>query len=193
MVADFLLTVVEQTMVCMSSYIGYITIVVSQLLCMLFYLQYAGLHKRGKACLAFFSIPEVKILILLSYYMLFGIMLLIHITLTINNAVPFRKDLLNYFECQLTGNDPVCEDIRRQFEEHLKPGLNIVSYFLIAFITWVNLLFAITGEDVKWLITPCCHLIAKVKLNFYEMTASSTNGSSISASSTSATNPLTHL
>ena len=118
-------------------------------------------------------------------------MLLIHITLTINNAVPFRKDLLNYFECQLTGYDPVCEDIRRQFEEHLKPELNAVSYFLIAFITWVNLLFAITGEDVKWLITPCCHLIAKV--SFYEMTTSSTNGSSISASSTSATNPLTHI
>jgi len=126
-------------------------------------------------------------------------MLLIHVTHTINNAVPFREDLLKYFECQLTGNDPVCEDIRHQFEEHLKPGLNIVTYFLIAFITWVNLLFAITGEDVKWLIqkvTPCCQLILKVPLQ--EMTNSSTNGFSTSAInpltngfSTSAINPLT--
>ena len=153
-------------------------------------IQYAGLHKRGKTCLVFFSVPEVKILILLSYFTLSGIVLLTHVTVTINNAIPFRDDLLKYFECQLTGYDPSCEDIRREFEKHLKPGLNILTYFLISFITWVNLLFAIKGEDVKFLIqkvTSCYRVI--VKANGHEISSSS-NGS---RSPTSATIPLTHI
>jgi len=104
-------------------------------------------------------VPEVKILILLSYYIIFGIVQLINITITINEANPFRDDLFKYFACQLGGYDPMCEDIRRQFEKHLKPGLNGVSYFLFAFITWVHLLFAITGEDVKWLIQKVRNII----------------------------------
>ena len=153
----------------------------------IFYLQNARLHKRGKTCLAIFSVPEFKILILLSYYTLFGIVQLINVTITINQAAPFRDDLFRYLECQLTGYDPVCEDIRHQFEKHLKPGLNGVSYFQFGFATWVNLLFAIKGEDVKWLIqkvTSCYHLIIKTPLH---------KGLSSSDSHTSATNPLTHI
>ena len=141
------------------------------------------MHKRGKTCLVFFSVPEVKILILLSYYILFGVVLLTYITVTINESVPLRDDLFKYFECQLTGYDPVCEELRRQFEKHLNPGLNCLTYFLIAFITWVNLLFAIKGEDIKWLIQKlisCYHLIVKPPLH-----------ESISSSHTSTTNPLT--
>ena len=149
------------------------------------------MHKRGKTCLVFFSVPEVKILILLSYYILFGIVLLTHVTITIDEAIPFRNDLFKYLECQLTGYDPICEDIRRQFEKHLKPGLNGLSYFLIAFITWVNLLFAIKGEDVKCLIQKLMssyHLI--IKPPFRETILLSTSSGS-DASTQSATNPLT--
>ena len=35
---------------------------------LMIYLQKVGLHKRGKACLIIFSVPEVKILTSLSYY-----------------------------------------------------------------------------------------------------------------------------
>ena len=129
----------------------------------IFYLQNAHLHERGKSCLVFFSVPEFKILVLLSYYILFGIVQLINATITINQTAPFRDNLFKYFECQLTGYDPACDDIKHQFEKLLKPGLNGVSYLLFAFLTWVNLLFAIRGEDVKWLIqkvTSCCHMIA---------------------------------
>ena len=133
-------------------------------LCIYYTLQYAGLHKRGKTCSVFFSIPEVKILILLSFYILYGTILLTYVTIAIDEAIPFQNDLFKYLECQLTGYDPVCEDMRHQLEKHLKPGLYGLSYFLSAFITWVNLLFAIKGEDVKWLIQKlmsCYHLIVK--------------------------------
>ena len=115
------------------------------------YLQNVGLHKRGKACLVFFSVPEVKILTMLSYYTVFGIVQLVNVAITINDTTPFQNKLFRYFECQLTGYDPTCEDIRRQFEEYIKPELNGLSYSLFAFITWVNLLFVIDRTDVKWL------------------------------------------
>ena len=112
--------------------------------------------------MAFFSVPEVKILILLSYYTLFGIVQLINATIAINQSAPFWKDFFEYVECNLTGYNPICEDIRREFEKHLKPGLNVVSYIQFGFATWVNLLFAVKGEDVKWLIqkvTSCYYMI----------------------------------
>ena len=154
----------------------------------MFYLQKVGLHKRGKACLVFFSVPEVKILIMLSYYIVFGVIQLVNTTISVNEATPFQDDLYKYFECQLTGYDPVCENIRRQFEKHLKPELNALSYALFAFITWVNLLFAISKEDVKWLIqkvTSCYHYLA-VKVLLHQG-AGSSNGT---ISYKSATNPL---
>ena len=91
-------------------------------------------------------------------------MQLINITITINEAGPFRDDVFRYFECQLSGYNPTCEDIRREFEKHLKPGLNGLSFALFGMLTWVNLLFAVTSEDVKWLtqkIKSCHHVIMK--------------------------------
>ena len=113
------------------------------------FIQSYGLFKRGKTRCINFSVPEVKILILLSYFIAFGIMSLINLSVSINEANPFLDDLFRYFACQLGGFDPMCEDIRRQFERHLKPGLNGVTYLLIGLITWVYLLFAIQSQDVK--------------------------------------------
>lgn len=105
----------------------------------------------------------------------------------------FEMICSKYFECQLTRYDPICENIRRQFEKHLKPGLDGLLYFLIAFVTWVNLLFAIKGEDVKWLIQKlmsCYHLIVKPPLRETILISTS---SGFDTSTPSATNPLTHI
>ena len=76
-------------------------------------------------------------------------MTLVNFSVSINEADPFLDDLFRYFTCQLGGFNPECEDIRRQFEKHLKPGLNGATFLLIGLITWVYLLFAIQVEDVK--------------------------------------------
>ena len=129
-------------------------------------LQSSGLFKRGKTYCNFinFSVPEVKILILLSYFIIFGIMTLVNFSVSINEANPFLDDLFRYFACQLGGLNPDCEDIRRQFERHLKPELNGTTYLLTGLITWVYLLFAIQAQHVKKLvqrIISCYHGSAK--------------------------------
>ena len=96
--------------------------------------------------------PEIKILILLSYFIVFGIVSLVNLTITLNEADPFLDDLLNYFACQLGGYNPKCEDFRRQFEKHLKPGLNGASYLLLGLNTWVHILIATKAQDYKWLV-----------------------------------------
>ena len=130
-------------------------------------LQSSGLFKRGKTYCNFinFSVPEVKILILLSYFIIFGIMTLVNFSVSINEANPFLDDLFRYFACQLGGLNPDCEDIRRQFEGHLKPELNGTTYLLTGLITWVYLLFAIQAQHVKKLvqrIISCYHDGAKL-------------------------------
>ena len=91
----------------------------------------------------------MKILLLLSYFIVFGIISLVNFSISINEADPFLDDLFKYFACHLFGNNPECEDIRQDFEKHLKPGLSGTSYLLLALITWVHLLFAIQAQDVK--------------------------------------------
>ena len=125
--------------------------------------------------MAFFSVPEVKILTVLSYYIVFGFMQLINITITVNEASPFRDDLCKYFECQLTGYNPACEDIRRQLEKHLKPGLTALCYILFAFVTWVNLLFAIHREDIKSLMQKLTSCYFIVKTSIYEAAVGSSS------------------
>jgi len=112
-------------------------------------MQSHGLFKRERIRCINFSVPKVKILILLSYFVILEIMLLVDFSITINEASPFLDDLFRYFACQLGGYNPMCEDIRQQFEKHLKPEINGATYFLIGLITWVYLLFAIQVQGVK--------------------------------------------
>ena len=127
-------------------------------------LQNYGLLRQGKHSCINFSVPEVKILIILSCYGIFVVLSLVNTSVTLYEANPFLDDLLRYFACQLGGLNPMCEDIRREFEKHLKPGLNGATYFSLGFFSWLYLLFAIQGQDIKRLsqgIASCYNAIAK--------------------------------
>ena len=99
-----------------------------------------------------FSIPEVKILLLLSYFIIVGVVSLVNFSFSTINLNPFFDDLFKYFVCELGGDSSLCADIRQEFETHLMPGLNIITFVLLALLTWVQLLYAIKIQDVKKLI-----------------------------------------
>ena len=90
--------------------------------------------------------PEVKILILLSNFIIFGLVVLVNFSYSITENNSYLEHLYEYFTCQLGGFDPMCEDIRRQFEKHLQPELTALTYLLMGSIT------AIQTQDVKKLI-----------------------------------------
>ena len=134
-------------------------------------MQSNGLFKRERTHCINFSVPEVKILILLSYFIILGIISLMNFSVSINNASLILDGLFRYFACQLGGYNPMCEDIRQQFEKHLKPEINGATYFLIGLITWVYLLFAIQAQDVKM-------FLQRIALRFHGNTKATSSESS---------------
>ena len=114
------------------------------------YLQSSVLLKREKYhCTMNLSIPEVKVLLLLSYFIVVGIFSLVTFSVVLVNREPFLDDLFRYFICELTGDSPLCENIQEEFESHLHPGLYNTTFVLLALLTWVHLLYAIKLQDIK--------------------------------------------
>jgi len=115
-------------------------------------LQTKGLINRGKRkgfCSIRFSVPEVKILLLLAYFGLFGIMELVTLSVVAANVDDLVNDIIRYSVCNLFGYDPNCEDIRRDIEKHVSPGLTCSAFVILGFLPHVHLLFAIQFEHLK--------------------------------------------
>ena len=91
----------------------------------------------------------MKILLLLGYFIVFGIMALVTLSVVANNADDFIYDMFRYSICNQFGYDPKCEDIRRDFEKHTSPGLISSTYLLLGLLSWVHLLFVIQVEHIK--------------------------------------------
>ena len=96
-----------------------------------------------------FSVPQVKILLLLGHVIVLGITSLLAISIDVSNADALTKDLFRYFTCNLFGFNPECESIRKEFEKHLSPGLISSTYVQLALVSCVHLLFVIQAEDIK--------------------------------------------
>jgi len=89
-------------------------------------------------------------LLLLAYFIAFGIMALATLTVVVDNSDDFVHDLVRYSECNLFGYDPKCEDIRRDFEKHTSAGLICSTYLILGFLSWVHLLlFVIQVKHVR--------------------------------------------
>lgn len=98
-----------------------------------------------------FSVPEVKILILLCYFIIFGIITLINISITNRDSNVILDRMLDYFDCQARGSsaDNMCSEEFDELDSYSKSELNGVTYILLCFIPWSNLLFAIKFSHIK--------------------------------------------
>ena len=132
-------------------------------LCVFTVLQNYGLVKRGNNCINF-TVPEVKILIVVSCFIVFGTLALANLAASIDENEAFLDDVFKYGSCQLGGYNPMCEDIRHQFEKHLHLELDIVTFLSLGLLSWVYLLFAVQVQDIKKVLkgmATFCHAIAK--------------------------------
>jgi len=113
-------------------------------------LQTKGLINRGKGfCSIRFSVPQVKILLLLVYFNVFGIVALVTFSRAAANADNLVNDMVRYSVCNLLGYDPKCEDIRRDIGKHIPPELTCSNFLLLGFLPHVHLLFVIQLEHIK--------------------------------------------
>ena len=82
----------------------------------------------------------------------FGIGVIINYCIWNNISDKLLHTELSYFICNLFGDDPECESIRRQHDflkNILNPFLYIFLFLAVALFPWVQLLLAIQFQDVK--------------------------------------------
>ena len=92
-------------------------------------------------------------------------LVLVSIAVGIDESEEFLDDVFRYATCQLGGYNPMCEDIRQEFEKHLYPEIDIVTVLFLGLLSWIYLLFTIQVQYVKRLlqgIVLCYRGIAKV-------------------------------
>ena len=120
----------------------------------LIYLQRHQLFERKKSKYFYFisfSVPEVKILILSCYFIIFGITALINYSISIRDVDIILDKLLDYFACQAYGYsaDHTCSAEYEKLRSYLKPELNASTFVLLGLLPWLNLLFAVQVSDIK--------------------------------------------
>ena len=104
-------------------------------------------------------------LIIVSSFIIFATFVLASMAVGIDETEALMDDVFRYATCQLGGYNPMCEDIRQEFQKHLYPELDIVTSLFLGLVSWIYLLFAIQVQDIKRLlqgIVSCYHGIAKV-------------------------------
>jgi len=102
-------------------------------------------------CSVKFGVPEVKVFLILSYYIVFGIIAVIALSINVRNSEFVTETLLEYIICQVVGFSNVnsCNAIRNEIESHLQIELNSATYIIMGLLPWVILLFAVQFTDVK--------------------------------------------
>ena len=102
--------------------------------------QIASSYRKGVCKI---STSETKIMIVLFYYGLFGIVSLSYFSVASINRDDFIEAIEWYFVCAAAGSEMECD--RSNFEQFTFTGLVVTTYTLLALIPYVNLIFVI-----KW-------------------------------------------
>ena len=115
------------------------------------------MHEHGKGILFYikkflgsFSIAETKLILLICFYWVTNIIWLTAATLGIGSSNKLLEDFSIYISCTAGGIKLECETIRESIQEDLYDDLviSLISYVVLALITWFNLFFVIQASDV---------------------------------------------
>lgn len=105
------------------------------------------------------SVPEMKTIILLAYYVLFGLMFSIYTGRTIKETPLYIENIYAYLLCQLHGDNPACRKFQEQYLEHQSPNITSIIFIMMGLITWVNLLFVVQYQDIKWIAAKISNIL----------------------------------
>jgi len=88
-------------------------------------------------------------LALFCFFLVFGISNLIYYSLYARNYEFLISLATEYTICQASGRNDTCETHKEEIQQHRYHGLANTCYFLMAFLTLSNLLFAIHVKQLK--------------------------------------------
>jgi len=92
---------------------------------------------------------EMKVLIILFYYILLGVCSLTTFSVTSRNMQLFTSGLVSYFLCESTGTNDgkVCD--RTAFEQFSNPIPAALSFILLGLYPVVNLIYVVNIQELK--------------------------------------------
>ena len=93
------------------------------------------------------STAESKIILVLCYYALFGMVALSYFSIGAAKQGDEVTAITDYFLCEAVGSGEECD--RSGFEDFGYHGLAVLAYFLLGFIPFVNLIFVINWTVAK--------------------------------------------
>ena len=131
------------------------------------------------------SAAEVKIMILLTYYIAFGLVSSIYTSRTIKETPLNIDSLYAYLLCQLHGDNPACRKFQEEYFENQTPHITSTVFIMMGLINWINLLFVVRYQDIKQIATKISNIIHHYMTP--TTTYTFTNGSSTKASINSST------
>ena len=88
-------------------------------------------------------------------------MTLINYSIGIRDADVITDAMINYFTCQASGYsaDHTCSAEYDKLRSHLHPELQIIVYFFLGFLPFLNLLFAVQVSDIKKALQKILYLL----------------------------------
>ena len=103
----------------------------------------SGLQRKAKAV-------EVRVLIILCYFILLGVSALTTFSVSSQNIQHFTRELISYFLCESTGttNGKLPCD-RMAFEQFSNPIPTALSFLLLGLYPVVNLIYVVHIQELK--------------------------------------------
>ena len=121
-------------------------------------MQHYGIFKRehcksvGKqVCTCQFTVPEVKIVFLLSYWLMTNLIVWTSLSIINGRADVIHNKLERYVHCMTGGNREGhhCCMLRLDLEAETFPALEVIYLMLIAFLNFGSLPFVIEFQTIK--------------------------------------------
>ena len=122
--------------------------------------------------------PEVKMLILLCYFVVYTAVLSALIVVSVEYLEPITEGIFGYFLCQLNGENPNCDALLVQFRQYLRPKLASTTFLMTGFINWIYLIFPIHYKDIENIILKATGRIQRVYKTSIKTSITSKNSSS---------------
>ena len=112
------------------------------------FIQNYNFLTKGKTS---YSTPEIKLIILFSYYGITIILVLIRLMVNLLSINPIVDNIFNFTLCSTGGHKEECDRYREELNNDLIIGvvLDLISFFAIALGNIVNLLYVLQYKDVK--------------------------------------------
>ena len=110
-------------------------------------------------CTCQFTVPEIKIIFVLLYWLLDFVLALTAIAVLASRTEMLDYVIRNYTDCMAGGNrrHHNCHRSRLDLEAQSSPASEIINIFLTAFLNWVSLPFVIQFQTVKRTLRQAVH------------------------------------